>query len=326
MAQPVDQAQVRTTAAPSRFRGRAARVWTRRRLEMALGVLWLVDGALQWQPYMFSSAFFGNMLGMANMGLPGPVSAVLYRTTDMLTAQPVLWNALFASLQLVIGAGLLWGRTASVARPVSIAWALAVWVVGEGFGGLFMPGVSGLNGAPGAALLYALVALILWPRRPAEGPAVADAGLLGGRGALWCWTVLWSGLALLELGGANHAAGVPSAEVANIGEGEPGWLAALNSHAGHLLAGHGALFALLAAVTEIAVGWCVLRPAWRRTALAAGVAVAIAYGVFGQDLGGLLTGQATDPGPAPLFVLLALALWPERHSVTLTSSTTAGES
>jgi hypothetical protein len=324
MAQPVDQAQARTAAAPSRFRGRAVRVGTRRRLEMALGVLWLVDGVLQWQPSMFSSAFFGNMLGMANMGLPGPVSAVLFRVTDMLTAQPVIWNALFATLQLAIGAGLLWGRAASVARPVSIAWALAVWVVGEGFGGLFMPGVSGLNGAPGAALLYVLVALILWPRRSGDGPAAADAGLLGGRGALWCWTVLWSGLALLELGGANHAAVVPGAEVANIGEGEPGWLAGLNSHAGHVLAGHGALFALLAAVIGVAVGWCVLHPAWRRTALAAGIAVAVLYGVFGQDLGGLLTGQATDPGTAPLFVLLALALWPGRHSATQTSSTTAG--
>ena len=324
MAQPVDQAQARTAAAPPRLRGGAARVVTRRRLEMALGVLWLADGVLQWQPYMFSSAFLGNMLGMANMGLPGPVSAVLYRTTDMLTAHPVIWNAAFASLQLAIGAGLLRGRTASLARPVSIAWALAVWVVGEGFGGLFMPGVSALNGAPGAALLYALIALILWPRRPGDGPAVADAGLLGGRGARWCWTILWSGLALLELGSANHAAGVPAAEAANIGEGEPGWLAGLNSQAGHLLAGHGALFAVLAAVIEVAVGWCVLRPAWRRTALAAGIAAAVLCGVFGQDLGGLLTGQATDPGTAPLFVLLALALWPRRHSVIRTPMTTAG--
>jgi hypothetical protein len=46
--------------------------------------------------------------------------------------------------------------------------------------------------------------------------------------------------------------------------------------------------------------------------------------VFGQDLGGLLTGQATDPGTAPLFVLLALALWPGRYSATRTTSTTAG--
>jgi hypothetical protein len=325
MAQPVNQAHARAAAVPDRFRGRAARVRPRRRLEMALGVLWLADGVLQWQPYMFSSAFFNNTLSMANMGLPGPVSAVLYRTTTMLSGQPVIWNVLFASLQLAIGAGLLWGRTASLARPVSIAWALAVWVGGEGFGGLFMPGVSALNGAPGAALLYALIALILWPRRrPGDGPAVADAGLLGGRGALWCWTILWSGLALLELGGANHAAGVPAAEVADIGEGEPGWLAGLNSQAGHLLAGHGALFALFAAVTAVAAGWCALRPAWRRTALAAGITAAILYGVFGQDLGGLLTGQATDPGPAPLFVLLALALWPRRHSAILTPMTTAG--
>jgi hypothetical protein len=323
MAQPVNQARA-FTAAPPRIRGGAARVVTRRRLEMALGVLWLADGVLQWQPYMFSSAFFGNMLGMANMGLPGPVSALLFRITTMLTAHPVIWNAAFALLQVAIGVGLLWGRTASLARPVSIAWALAVWVVGEGFGGLFMPGVSALNGAPGAALLYALIALILWPRRPGDGPAVADAGLLGGRGALWCWTVLWSGLALLELGGANHAAGVPAAEVANIGEGEPGWMAGLNRQAGHLIAGHGALFALLAAMIAVAVGWCALRPAWRRTALAAGIAVAILYGVFGQDLGGLLTGQATDPGTAPLFVLFALALWPRRHSSIRTSITTAG--
>lgn len=324
MAQPVNLAHARTTAAPSRFRDGAARAGARRRLEMALGVLWLLDGALQWQPYMFSSAFFGNMLGMANMGLPGPVSGVLYRTTSMLTAQPVIWNAVFASLQLAIGAGLLWGRTASLARPVSIVWALAVWAVGEGFGGLFMPGVSALNGAPGAALLYALIAVILWPRRPDDGVAPADAGLLGGRGALGCWTALWSGLALLELGSANHAAVVPAAEVANIGEGEPGWLAGLNRHTGHLLAGHGALFALVAGLIAVAIGWCVLRPAWRRTALAAGIALAILYGVFGQDLGGLLTGQATDPGTAPLLVLLALALWPRRHPATRTPMTTAG--
>ena len=65
-------------------------------------------------------------------------------------------------------------------------------------------------------------------------------------------------------------------------------------------------------------------PAWRRTALAAGIAAAVLCGVFGQDLGGLLTGQATDPGTAPLFVLLALALWPRRHSVIRTPMTTAG--
>ena len=31
---------------------------TRRGLEIALGVLWLLDGALQFQPYLFTKDFF----------------------------------------------------------------------------------------------------------------------------------------------------------------------------------------------------------------------------------------------------------------------------
>ena len=45
---------------------------TRRGVEIALGALWLVDGALQFQPTMFTRGFFVDTLGMANMGLPGP--------------------------------------------------------------------------------------------------------------------------------------------------------------------------------------------------------------------------------------------------------------
>jgi hypothetical protein len=279
---------------------------------MALGGIWLLDGALQFQPYMFTKAFLPSMLGMANMGLPGPVSALLYQVSGLVGTHPVFWNAAFASLQVLIGAGLLWTRTSWIARPVSIAWALAVWVAGEGVGGLLMPGVSALNGAPGAALLYLLAAVILWPRRPDGGAAAADAGLLGASGARWCWAVLWTGLALLELQGANHAAVVPAAEVADAGNSEPGWVAALNHHAGQLLAGHGAAFAVAAALAQLAIGLAVLHPGWRRAALGAGMTLAVTYGLFGQDLGGLLTGRATDPGTAPLLVLLALALWPRR--------------
>jgi hypothetical protein len=312
-ALPVSLTRSGTADPPPPDPGMAAAERARRRLEMALGVLWLADGALQFQPYMFSRAFFASLLGMANMGLPGPLSATVYHVTSLLTAHPVAWNAVFASLQVALGAGLLWRRTAPLARSVSIAWALGVWVIGEGLGGLLMPGVSALNGAPGAALLYAVAAVVVWPRRSGSASAPADAGLLGARGASWCWAALWTGLALLELGGANHAAGVPAAEVGDIGAGEPRWLAALNQHAGQLLAGHGAAFALVAGLIQLGVGLCVLRPRWRRAALAAGMAIAISYGVFGQDLGGLLTGQATDPGTAPLLVLIALALWPQRR-------------
>jgi hypothetical protein len=285
---------------------------TRRRVEIALGLLWLLDGALQFQPYMFTNAFFKDILGMANMGLPGPVATLDYDLAKMLSTHPVAWNAAFASFQVALGIGLLWRRTANLARGASILWALGVWVVGEGFGGMFMSGTSLVTGAPGAALLYALAGVVIWPTRRTKGPAVADSGPLGPGPTRLVWTALWTGVALLELEAVNHAGSVPAAQLANGGEGEPQGLAALNHSAGHLITGHGGLFAALVGLTAVAVGWGVLWSVSRPMALGLGIAAAVLFWVVGQDLGMVLTGQGTDPGTGPLFVLLALTLWP-RH-------------
>lgn len=272
----------------------------RRHVEVALGVLWLLDGVLQFQPYMFTRAFMQGILGMANMGLPGPLSRADFDVARLLTTGYPLWNAVFATLQVAIGAGLIWGRgrTLRSARAMSVVWALAVWTIGEGVGGMFMGGTSVLTGAPGAALLYAVLALVIWPPRIRLGP---------GRLA---WAVLWAGMALLELQATNHGAGVPGAQIANGGFGEPGAVAAFDRVVGHVLAGRGAVFAAALGTTAVFVGLGALWTRTRRFALAAGVAVAAFVGVAGQDLGGVLTGQGTDPGSGPLLILLAVALWP----------------
>ncbi|NUQ99389.1 MAG: hypothetical protein HOY79_23490 [Streptomyces sp.] len=65
---------------------------TRRGVEIALGALWLVDGALQFQPSMFTRGFFVDTLGMANMGLPGPVATVSLRQLEVAArSQPLRW-------------------------------------------------------------------------------------------------------------------------------------------------------------------------------------------------------------------------------------------
>jgi hypothetical protein len=46
----------------------------------------------------------------------------------------------------------------------------------------------------------------------------------------------------------------------------------------------------------------------RLWAVAVGLVLSIAIWVFGQDLGQLYSGQATDPNSAPLIALMALAL------------------
>jgi hypothetical protein len=288
---------------------------TRRGLEIALGVLWLVDGALQFQPFMFTKDFFADILGMANMGLPGFVTTVNLGVADQLMAHPALFNAIFATLQVALGAGLLWPRTANIARGASIAWALGVWVIGEGFGALGMGGTGLLTGAPGAALLYAVLALALWPAsKPARlrlHDAVADGGAVRrGQWVRWAWLVVWIGVALLEFEPLNHAAGVPAAQLVNIGQGEPGWLASLNSAVGGVFAGAGLVVAVLIGLCAVFAGIGVFDHRIRRGALIVGIVLAVFSGIFGQDLGGLFTGQATDPGTGPLLVLFALSLWP----------------
>ena len=278
---------------------------TRRGLEIALGLLWLLDGALQFQPFMFTKDFFADVLGMSSMGLPGFVSTVNLGVADQFMAHPVLFNSIFATLQVALGAGLLWPRTANLARGTSIAWALGVWVVGEGFGGLGMGGTGLLTGAPGAALLYAVLALALWPSAKQVGASVQNR-----RWVSWAWLVVWGGIALLEFEPLNHAAGVPSAQLVNIGQGEPGWLAAVNSAVGGVFAGAGLIVAVLIGLCAVFAGVGVLDHRTRRAALVVGIVLASFSGIFGQDLGGVLTGQATDPGTGPLLVLFALSLWP----------------
>lgn len=278
----------------------------RRRLELALGGLWLLDGALQFQPSMFTRDFFAGILGMANMGLPGPLSNADYHVASLLVAQPVWWNTLFASTQVLIGAGLVWGRGRPVAaaRPLSLLWALAVWIVGEGVGGMFMGGTSLLTGAPGAAVLYAVLTVAIWPAASATASAARQ------RVVTAAWVVAWAGSALLELQVVNHASGVPGAQIAAGANGEPGAVAAFNRTLGHALGGDGLVVAAALGALAVFAGLGVLSARTRRAALVTGLGVAVFTGLAGQDLGALLTGSATDPGSGPLFVLLAISLWP----------------
>ena len=285
---------------------------TRRRyLEIGLGALWLLDGALQLQPHMFTAAFFSNTLGMGNMGVPAPAARFDYRVTTLLVAHPVPWNALFAGLQLAIGVSLLrGGRAAALARPVSLVWALAVWYIGEGFGGMFMGGASILNGAPGPALGYALLTLAVWPRRrdASTYDRILDDSFH--RRVLAVWSTLWLSVALLETAGTNRMPFVPGAEIRNSGTSEPSWLAALDRSVGNVVGLHGALFAAVFGSVAATLALAPWLPSFRRPSLLLGAAVGVFLGLVGGGFGGLVTGAATDPGLAAVFVLAAVGAWP----------------
>jgi hypothetical protein len=282
-----------------------------------LGLLWLIDGVLQFQPYMFSRAFFVNVLGMAEMGsVPRPITLITHSISVLMSSHAVLFNTIFATTQVAIGVGLLWSRSATIARFASIVWALGVWSVGEGFGGMFMPGVNPLEGAPGAVVLYAIIAIVCWPKR-VEGDAVADCGLLGGTVTRVLWIAFWIGTALLELEMANNAPNALASQLFELAQGEPAPIATMDRTAAHLVFGHGPELALLILIAQTLVGWWVLRPSTRRLALGVGIAIATIYWIIGQNFGTIFTGQGTDPNTGPLIVLLALSLWPRSKAQPL---------
>lgn len=289
----------------------------RRHLVVALGLLWILDGVLQMQPYMYSRGFLASVLQDQTMGAPNPATDLIGMVVRLTYETPTrqLWfNTAAVLVQLAVGAGLLWRRSERVVLVASFVWGFVPWLTGEGMGGMLFPqSTMFLSGAPGAALVYSLLSVVLWPRRPdghGAGSAVADTGLLGGRGARTLWTLVWVGTGLLELEPSNWAPNAIAAQLRSNADGEPSWLAAIDREAAHLAAGRGTAIAAALLLTQVLIGWWALRTSTRRVGLYLGVAVSLCYWVVGQNLGQILTGTGADPDLGPLMVLFALALWP----------------
>ena len=303
-----------------------------RTVQIGLGIFWLLDGLLQLQPDMFGSDFADRVILPSAQGQPGPVSNAIIHMAHFIAVQPALANAVFASVQILIGMGLLIRQTVRPALVLSFAWALGVWALGEGFGMLFTGMASPLTGAPGGALLYAAIGLLVWPRteRPAadlavSGPATAE-GPLGASGGKAVWAVVWSGMGLLWLLPANRVAGAVARTISAAATGQPGWLAHLQLSVAHAV-GRGGSVAGACAAASLVIGLGPLL--WRHTTvfLVAGSALALGYWLVGEAFGQPFSGIATDPNTGPLLVLLALALYPNRapsRSVADLTMTRAG--
>ena len=271
----------------------------RRCVQTALGLLWLLVGGLQFQSFMYSKGFI-NMLTQMAPGQPTWLADSIRWSAHIAASNLTVFNTLFALTQVLLGLGILYRPTVRPALATSCLWALIVWWFGEAFGMLFMNMANPLTGAPGAVILYALIALIVWPGR---GPG----GLIGAVGARIVWAALWLVMAYLWLLGANSSANA-TRDAINAAPSGMSWLTTVQ----HWVAGGahgnglpiGLVLALLSAVigVGVAVNW---QP---RTLLWVAIVLNLAYWVLGQGFGGIFQGGATDPNAGPLFVLLAVAM------------------
>ncbi len=284
-----------------------------RALVLALASVWVLVGVLQFQHVFFTKAFSVNFIAAAASGNPSAIARPITFSANTIGHIPVLANTVFAVTQVLLGLGIAWRRTRRVALAGSVLWALGVWWIGEGLGGTLHGAANPFNGAPGAAFIYAVLAVLLWPS-DREGPFVAGRAI-GAPLARAIWVAFWGSMAYLSVTGLGRSPQGLRTIVTQISTGEPAWLGSINRHAASLVAGRGLTVSIVLAALFVVVGLSVFLPVpVQRATVVLAIVLALLVWVVGEDFGGILAGGATDPNSGPLLVLLALAYWPSRHA------------
>ncbi len=284
-------------------------ILARRILYWGFGGLWILAGLLQAQPAM-STEFAPHYLVPNLNGQPFWLFKLMESGVVLWARHPIFWDTVAVWLQLGIGVAVIWGREKRLGRValwVAMAWAFWVWVMGEGIGGLLIPGEnSWLAGAPGAALLYGLASgLLLIPVQKFTVPRVKRRIARG-------FSFLWGLLLLLQLwprDGYWTGQVLASATLSMAKMPQPAWISAPVYATAGLMAKHPALInALVVLALALLTIWWAIRPG-RAVAWTTACWVVLTWALC-QDYG-VLGGLATDPNtglPVLIFTFTFLSL------------------
>lgn len=296
---------------------------TQRTLQVVLGLFWILDAALQFQPYMFGRGFVDSFILNNANGQPFVVGDLITHIGNFLAPDIAVWNTFFALIQVGIGLGLLFRATAKPALAVSFVWVVGVWVFAEGMGMLLTGTASALTGAPGSVLMYGLLGLMAWPRAPrryqpdwSERPTgIATSAAAQGLGRsitpLAVWAGYWSLAAVLFVLPANRTTTSVQSAIVGMAQGQPGWYSHFLTNLGNLFSTSGTQTAWILAVLAVIVGLAPLFVRRPGIFLLAGAVFAFLLWIAGQGLvGNVFTGNDTDPNTGPLVILLAAAMTP----------------
>jgi len=272
---------------------------TRRTLQVVLGLFWILDGALQLQPYMLRTSFATQVLAPVGDGQPHFVAGPVHWAANIVMAHPVAWDAPFAIIQLLLGLGMLVPRTSRLALAASLPCALVVWYLGEGLSGLASGNTSIISGAPGSVAVYGVFSLAAWPRRGRSDIAPA-------RWLPYAWAVLWFGAAVYQVLPKNNTGADLAGQITTFPG--PSWLASVQNSLAGWVSHHGLLSVVVVAAVEALIGLAALSLRTLRASAVAGLLALLAIWVIGQDLGQLYTGQATDPNTGLIAIVVGIGL------------------
>jgi len=288
-------------------------------LQLSLATLWLLDGILQLQSFFFTKSFGFQMISGMSSGNPVFFARPISWSGSIIGHHAVLTDVVFALTQIGIGLAIAWRPTLKVGLGASIVWAFGVWWIGEGLGGMANGTANPVNGAPGAVILYALLAVLLWPGDRHSGAPFIAARAVGPSVAKAGWLVLWGSLSYFAVVGGNRSPQGVRNWIRSETVGEPSWVASLDHHAAAWAGHRGATIAVMLSILLLAVAVSTyLTPTFANAAIGVAVGLSAVIWVLGENFGGLFTNGATDVNSGPLLALVALAYWrvpsaPQEH-------------
>lgn len=273
---------------------------SRMMVQRFLGIIWFVDGVLQLKPQMFTPTFIKQVILPTAVGQPHLIESIVNWGAGVAFGHIVMWNAVFAAIQLLLGLALMFNFKVKTTIVASLIWSAIVWIFGEGFGQLLTGLSLLLTGAPGAALIYGLIGVAVWPDRSAEPSAWNPRGTRFARFSLAGLFILGCLLQLqrnyLTPTGLSQGIALP-------------WLA-------NEIGNHGVLVSFMLALTELVIAAMLILGIRVRMAVWAAVVLSLAFWWLGQSFGQVLDPLSTDFNSGLLMAVLALCSDPQLLSGT----------
>ena len=187
---------------------------------IAIGAVWILNAVLISRPavvlHMASTVITPSLAGQ-----PAPLAWLmraglyLWRFDPLTTAAGIAWLEVSVGLLLVAGRR---ERVRRVGAEMSVIVGLLVWILQQGFGGLFLPGASVLAGAPGAGLVLVGAGIFLALRNETLAKGSSWFRLSTALGIFWILAAalqaapfenLWTGKGLPLIFGTAQAANLP---------------------------------------------------------------------------------------------------------------------
>src|ERR1700722_5951466 len=100
---------------------------SRRSLQIALGLIWILDGLLKFQPALFKPAFVNLVIRPMAAGQPSLISSTIDHMANFLSHEATMWVAVFGLVEIAIGVAIISRRTVKPALVVSFIWGAGIY-------------------------------------------------------------------------------------------------------------------------------------------------------------------------------------------------------